>query len=72
MHPLDFGDALRAMKTGSRVRREGWNGRGMYVWMRPAIGDDEPYLAMHTAQGVTQPGWLASQADMLAEDWVIV
>lgn len=41
------------------------------------IGDDTPldsqgYVAMFTAQKQWQPGWLASQADMLAEDWGIV
>ena len=30
------------------------------------------YIVMWTAQGVWQPGWLASQADMLAEDWLII
>ena len=30
------------------------------------------YIVMWTAQGVWQPGWLASQADMLAEDWEVV
>ncbi len=30
------------------------------------------YIVMYTAQGTWQPGWLASQADMLAEDWEIV
>jgi hypothetical protein len=30
------------------------------------------YIVMWTAQGVWQPGWLASQADMLAEDWELV
>lgn len=34
--------------------------------------DSQPYFAMFTAQGKWQPGWLASQADMLAEDWSIV
>lgn len=29
-------------------------------------------LVMRTAQGNMQPGWLASQADMLADDWYIV
>jgi hypothetical protein len=29
------------------------------------------YLVMWTAQGVWQPGWLASQADMLSEDWEV-
>lgn len=30
------------------------------------------YFVMWTAQGVWQPGWLASQADMLADDWEVV
>lgn len=34
--------------------------------------DSQPYLAMFTAQGKWQPGWLASQADMLGEDWMVV
>jgi len=34
--------------------------------------DSQPYFAMWTARGKWQPGWLASQADMLAEDWYIV
>lgn len=34
--------------------------------------DCQPYIVMWTAQGKWQPGWLASQTDMLAEDWYIV
>lgn len=34
--------------------------------------DSQPYFAMWTALGQWQPGWLASQADMLAEDWEVV
>ncbi len=30
------------------------------------------HIDMFTAQGTMQPGWLASQTDMLAEDWGIV
>jgi hypothetical protein len=30
------------------------------------------YIVMWTAQGVWQPGWLASQADMLADDWMVL
>jgi hypothetical protein len=38
------------------------------------IGEDQPldckpYIAMYTAQKEWQPGWLASQADLLADDW---
>jgi len=41
------------------------------------IGEDnplesQPYFAMFTAQKKWQPGWLASQADLLADDWVLV
>lgn len=31
-----------------------------------------PHIDMKTATGEMQPGWLASQTDMLAEDWVLV
>jgi hypothetical protein len=34
--------------------------------------DSQPYIAMWTADGKWQPGWLASQADMLADDWFLV
>ena len=34
--------------------------------------DSQPYLAMYNAQGQWQPGWLASQADILADDWQII
>lgn len=34
--------------------------------------DSQPYIAMRTATGQWQPGWLASQADILADDWVVV
>ena len=41
------------------------------------IGDDQPlncqpYCAMFNAQKEWIPGWLASQSDMLSEDWFIV
>ena len=42
---LDFGDALRALKTGSRVAREGWNGKGMFVYYVPPAA----YLAQSKA-----------------------
>jgi hypothetical protein len=34
--------------------------------------DSQPYIAMFTAQGQWQPGWLASQQDLFAEDWTVV
>lgn len=32
----------------------------------------DPYIIMKTAQGSIQMGWLASQADLLANDWLLV
>jgi len=77
---IDFGDAIRALKAGQRVCRAGWNGKGMWVMLVQGnlIPAPEGWMAMmpclsiKTAQGTMQPGWLASQADMLAEDWEIV
>ena len=31
-----------------------------------------PYITMKTADGAIVMGWLASQTDMLAEDWIVV
>lgn len=82
---MTFGDALALLKAGHRVSREGWNGKGMWLYHVPAdsypaqteaakaeFGDMVPYgayLAMKTAQGNVVP-WLASQTDILADDWV--
>lgn len=78
MTGLDFGDALRALRQGRRVRRIGWNGKGMWLALI-GFGDAkfedrslEPCIAMKTADDKMQPGWLASQADMLATDWEVL
>ncbi len=34
--------------------------------------DSQPYIAMWTAQSKWQPGWLPNQADLLADDWIVV
>lgn len=78
----DFGWAIRQLKSGERVRRAGWNGKGMHIYLEDMfhiIYDHDKRkrnygacLVMFTAQGIHQPGWLASQMDILAEDWEIV
>ena len=86
---FDFSEALRRVKGGKHIQREGWNGKGMFVVYQRgypdgipinkntagAIGEPEgtvhkflPYLIMRTAQAEFVP-WLASQTDILAEDW---
>lgn len=79
---MDFGDALRLLKNGGKVARRGWNGRGMWIELmefKHAEAEiklyDMPFcpcIMMKTAQNTIQPGWLASQADLLAEDWIVV
>ncbi len=70
----DFGTALAFLRGGRQVARSGWNGVGM--WLELQTPDEFskmtlPYIYMHTAQHGLVP-WLASQTDLLAEDWYIV
>lgn len=105
-----FGQALESVKQGGLATRKGWNGKGMFIFMRPAdeirvdivvnnvkslpysvkeyfkqdIGDTPAndiaendvvkftaYLCMKAADGTIVNGWLASQTDMLADDWML-
>lgn len=96
-YTTDFGEALRHLKAGKRVTREGWNGKGMFLFLLPA-NDNIPTTAIHdpalrqvieeeigkdtfdaygsirmfTADKKILTGWLASQTDMLAEDWILL
>ncbi len=74
MGECDFGWAIRQLKQGSRLAREGWNGKGM--WLALQVPDAHSkmslaYIYMRTAQGELVP-WLASQTDMLATDWTFL
>lgn len=107
-----FGQALESLKQGRLATRKSWNGKGMFIFMRPAdeirvdtlvnnvkslpmsvkeyyrqdmydskgtpiqITDGDvvkftAYICMKAADGSIVNGWLASQTDMLAEDWQI-
>lgn len=83
---LTFGLAVESLKKGLRVARSGWNGKGMWLGLvegydyNPdtgraavyALGCQKlPWIGMKTADNCFVP-WLASQTDMLAEDWEIV
>lgn len=68
---MNFGDAISALKEGKFVSREGWNGKNMWLGLQRPDAHSKmslPYIFMCTAQGDLVP-WLASQTDMLAEDW---
>lgn len=71
---MNFGDALLALKGGKKVSRSGWNGKGMWLELQRPDAHSKmtlPYIFMVTVTGDRVP-WLASQTDMLAEDWGIV
>ena len=82
---LTFGQAIEALKSGKRVTRKGWNGKGMFLLYVPSekwgiidkIGLGIPkgnllsWIGIKTADNKFVPR-LASQTDMLAEDWEIV
>lgn len=86
---MEFGQALTALKHGSRATREGWNGKGMWVVMVGSGHYDvgartvglnvrkdpaptlRPWLGLKAHNGDFVP-WVASQSDILADDWVIL
>ena len=82
---MNFGEALELLKQGKKIARSGWNGKGMYlIYFSPVahnletllvydseIGTEKPllpFILMKTADDMYVP-WLASQTDILAEDW---
>lgn len=83
---MNFGEAIKLVRHGRRLQRSGWNGKSQYIELatnisyvnangtvvnceHDAIGNKA--IAFVGTSGV-QLGWLASQADMLADDWMIV
>ena len=89
-----FGQAIESLKFGKKVARKGWNGKGMFLWLKPgtmvksewchdpelkAIADKNggeiealATICMKTADDKILSGWLASQSDILAHDWVLM
>ncbi len=71
---MGFGHALAALKDGHLVCRAGWNGKGMYLSLQAPDAHSKmslPYIYICTVTADLVP-WLASQTDLLAEDWMIV
>lgn len=78
---LNFGEAIFALKYKRKVQREGWNGKGM--WLELQVPDEHskmtlPYIYIEYPVGhVAYPNgcrvpWVASQTDILAEDWLVI
>lgn len=88
LRTLTFAEAIEALKYGCKVSRKGWNGKGMYIFLmeeedlrKSLYGKYKdcvvlPTIAMYTHDSSCRKailiGWLASQSDMLGDDWVIV
>lgn len=82
---MNFGQALEHLKQGGKVSRTGWNGKQQYIELATNISyknaSGEVINCEHDAIGNkaiafvgtsgVQIGWLASQSDMLAEDWIL-
>lgn len=83
---MNFGLAIEAAKKGKKIARLNWNGKGQYVFLAhdvefhtnadlSAFADTDvevhDLLVIKTSQDIFQPGWLATQSDILADDWYI-
>ena len=83
---MDFSEAIKILKNGGKVQRKGWNGKEQYIELATNISyknaAGEIINADHETMGKNaivfggtsgvQVGWLASQADILSEDWELV
>ena len=83
---MNFGLAIEEMKSGEFVARKGWNGNGIFIGLYdPSVVNPKqlmthPFIFIDTTRlKTTNPDapkgivpWLASQTDMLAEDWFVV
>jgi len=78
-----FGEAIKLLKSGKKVTRQGWNGRGMYLKLQVPDANSKmtlPYIYIVTTSWHSDNHevpqqlvpWLASQTDMLTDDWAEV
>lgn len=83
---LSFSRAIELVKAGYCVARKGWNGKNQFIYLIKGTDlqkalqygygeyEGEPTIqsaiAIKTSANLIQVGWVASQADMLSDDWV--
>lgn len=79
---MNIGQAIDAMRQGAAVTRPSWNGKGMWLKLQVADANSkmtEPYIYIEYPPNPSHPvypsgcraPWLASQADLLAVDWLV-
>ena len=88
---MNFGQALEELKSGNLITRTGWNGKNMFLWLKPATKIKEEWckdpillricqdnggevealgtICMKTSDNKVLTGWIASQTDILSDDW---
>lgn len=80
---MNFGQALEALKEGEKAARAGWNGKGIFIELQRPDENSKmtsPYIFIdttglqtdNTAAPKSRVPWLASQTDMLADDWSVI
>ena len=83
---MNFGKAIDLLKEGKKLTRKGWNGKNQYIELATNISyknaDGEIININHKTMGNkaiafvgtsgVQIGWLASQSDMLSDDWELI
>lgn len=71
---ISFSEALTELKLGKRLSRTNWNGKGQFIQLQSPDDNSKmsrAYLYITTVDAHKVP-WVASQTDLLAEDWFIV
>ena len=68
---MNFGQALEAMKSGEQVARNGWNGKGMFVYLVPTTEKLNAHFIIKNVNH-TKSTWVPSVNDCLAEDWYVL
>lgn len=77
MNDMNFGQAIEQLKLGNKVCREGWNGKNMFLFLVPGSRFEvnrPPLLGTYPPEGTADNKvipWLASQADILSDDWMM-
>jgi len=80
---MNFSEALEFLKGGNKLYRSGWNGKKLYIYLyetQSILSDGQlndrieakPVFYICDENHKTVNAWLASQADLLADDWAIV
>ena len=76
---MNFSEALEYLKKGFKLTRAGWNGKGLWLELQKPDEYSKmtlPYVYLNYPKEyfgkVIRVPWVASQTDLLAEDWKVI